>query len=54
MAGMGDIGKRRQLNKKKQYQVVRDFSFYETRWILKFSFKHHLMNEIEIFLIWLK
>ncbi len=49
MAGMGEICKRRQLNEKKQYRAVQDLSFYETRWILKFSFKYHLMNEIDIF-----
>jgi len=38
----------------KWYRAIRDLDFYETRWILKFLFKHHLMNEIEIFLIWLK
>jgi hypothetical protein len=31
------------------YRAVRDLRFYDMRWILKFSFKHHLMNEIEIF-----
>jgi hypothetical protein len=25
----------------------------ETRWLLKLSFKHHLMNKIWVFLIWL-
>ncbi len=47
MAGMGEINKQRQLNEKIRYGVVRDLSFYKTRWILKFSFKHSLMNEIE-------
>ncbi len=50
LAGRGEIDKPKHLNEKKQYIAVRDFSFYETRWILKFSFKHLLMNEIEIFL----
>jgi len=36
------------------YGAVPDLGFYEIRWILKFSFKHHLMNQIEIFYIWLK
>ncbi len=45
---MGEIGKQRQLTEKKWYGVVRDLSFYETRWILKLSFKHHLKNEIKI------
>ncbi len=48
-AGMGKIGKQRQLNEKIQYRAVRDLSFQETRWILKFKFKHCFMNEIEIF-----
>jgi hypothetical protein len=48
MAGMGEIGKRRQLNEKKWYRAVIDLSFNERRLILKFSFKHHLMNKIEI------
>jgi hypothetical protein len=46
--GVGEIGKQRQLNEMKWYGAVRDLSFYEIRWILKFCFKHHLMNEIEI------
>ncbi len=37
------------LNEKKQYGAVQDHGFYKMRWILKFSFKHCLMNEIEIF-----
>jgi len=36
LSGMGEIS-------------TEDLSFYETRWILKFSFKHCLMNEIEVF-----
>jgi hypothetical protein len=48
MSGMDEIGKRRQLNEKKWYRVVRDLGFYKMRWILKFSIKHHLMDEIEI------
>jgi hypothetical protein len=32
---MGEIGKRRQLNKKKRYRAVRDISFYKMRCILK-------------------
>jgi hypothetical protein len=51
---MGQIGKQRQLNKTEQFGAVQDLSFYITRWILKFSFKHHLMNVIEIILILLK
>ncbi len=51
---MGEIGKWRQLNETEQYGAVWDHSFYEMRCILKFMFKNHLMNEIEIFLIWLK
>jgi len=31
------------------YRAVQDLGFYETRRILKFSFKHCLMKEIEIF-----
>jgi hypothetical protein len=46
---MGDIRKKRQLNEKIQYGVVQDLGFYEMRWILKFSFKHHLMTRFEIF-----
>ncbi len=41
-AGMGEISERRQLNEKIQYGVVRVLGFYETRWFLKISFKHHL------------
>ncbi len=51
---MGEIGKQRQLNEKKKYGGVQEYSFYEIRWILKFLFKHYFMNEINIFLIWLK
>jgi hypothetical protein len=29
--------------------AARDLNYYEMRWILKFSFKHHLMNENKIF-----
>ncbi len=47
---MCKIGKRRQLNEKERDRAVRDLCFYKTRWILKFSFKHNLMNEIDIFL----
>ncbi len=47
--GMGEICKWIQLNTKKWYWVVQDLSFYEMRWILKFSLKHRLMNEIDIF-----
>jgi hypothetical protein len=32
-----------------QYGVVQGLSFYEMRWILKFSFKHHFMNKTDIF-----
>ncbi len=49
LSGMGEISKRRQLNEKIWHGAIRDLSFYEMRWILKFSLKHHLMNEIEIF-----
>jgi hypothetical protein len=42
--GMGEIGKQRQLNEKKQNLAVCDLGFYETIWILKFSLKHRLMN----------
>ncbi len=51
---MGEIGKRMQLNEKEWYRAVRDLGFYEMRWILKFSFKLRLTNEIEILKIWLK
>jgi hypothetical protein len=27
--------------------AVQDLGFYETRWILRFLFKHYLMNEIK-------
>jgi hypothetical protein len=47
IVGIGEISKQRQLNEKIRHGVVRDLIFYETRWILKFSCKHHLMNEIE-------
>jgi hypothetical protein len=43
---MGEIGKQRQLNKLEWYGAVQDVVFYKTKWILKFSFKHRLMNEI--------
>ncbi len=46
---MGEMSKRRQLNKTEWYGVVQDLNFYDTRWILKFSLKHCLMNEFEIF-----
>ncbi len=45
---MGEIGKLRQLNEMEWYRAVRDLSFYEMRCVLKFSFKHRLMNEIDI------
>ncbi len=48
---MDEISKQRQLNEKIWYRSVRDLGFYEMRWILKFSFKHHLMNEINNFKI---
>jgi hypothetical protein len=51
VTGMGEISKHRQLNEKKRYRAVQDLSFYEMRWIFKFSLKYHLMNEIDIFLI---
>ncbi len=41
-AGMGEISEQRQLNEKIQYRVVRVLGFYEMRWFLKISFKHHL------------
>jgi hypothetical protein len=44
--GMGNISKQRQLNEKIEYGVIQDLSFYETRWFLKISFKHLLLNEI--------
>jgi hypothetical protein len=53
-SGMGEISKQRQLNKKIQYGAVQHLGIDEMRWILKFTFKHHLMNNIEIFKIWLK
>jgi hypothetical protein len=46
---MGEIGKPRQLNEMEQYGAVQYFGFYETRCILKFLFKHLLMNEIKSF-----
>ncbi len=52
--GMGEISKQRQLNEKMRYGVVRDLGFYETRWILKFSFNQCLINMIKIFYIWLE
>ncbi len=45
---MGEISKQRQLNEKEWYGAIRDLSFYEMRWILKFSFMLRLTNEIEI------
>jgi hypothetical protein len=48
-AGKGEISKQKQLKEKKCYGTVQDFSFYETRLILKFSFKHCLMKELKIF-----
>jgi len=39
--GMGKICKWRQLNEMKWHEAIWDLSFYETRWILSFSFKHH-------------
>jgi hypothetical protein len=48
---MGEISKQRQLNEKEQYRTVRDLSFNEVKGILKFAFKHHLINEVEIFKI---
>jgi hypothetical protein len=49
LAGMGNISKRRQLKEKILCEAVQDLSYYNMGWILKFSLKHHLMNEIEIF-----
>jgi hypothetical protein len=49
LAGMGKIGKWKQLNEKKWHGVVQDLGFNEMRQILKFSFKPHLMNETESF-----
>ncbi len=49
VSSIGEISKRRQLNETQPYRVVRDLSFYVMRWILTFSFKHCLMNDIEIF-----
>jgi len=48
-SGKGEISKWRQLNEKIQYRVARDLSFYENRWNLKFSLKHHLMHHYKIF-----
>jgi len=48
VTGMGEISKWRQLNDKIWYRAVWDLSFYKTRWILKFSFKHRLKKEIDI------
>jgi len=45
-AGVSEISKQLQLNKKIQCGVARDLCFYKMSWILKFSFKYHLMNEI--------
>jgi len=45
---MGEISKLRQLKKNKRYGVEQDLSVYDMRLILKFLFKHCLMNEIEI------
>jgi hypothetical protein len=44
----GKISKQRQLNEKKQNLAVGDLSFYETIWILKFSLKHHLINDVPL------
>jgi hypothetical protein len=46
---MGEIGKQRQSNEMEWYGAVQDLSFYKTKWILKFSFKHCIMKEIKIF-----
>jgi hypothetical protein len=46
---MGEIGKQRELNEMKWYGAMHDLGYYETRWICKFSSKHRLMNEINIF-----
>ncbi len=53
-SGMGKISKQRHLNEKIRYGAVQYLSFYEARWILKFLFQHHLMNEIKIFKNFLK
>ncbi len=45
--GMGEIVKRRQLIELKRYGAVQDLGFNEMRLILKFSFKHPLMNGME-------
>jgi hypothetical protein len=47
--GMGKISKQRQLSEKMQYRAVWDLSLYKLRWILKFLFTHHLMNEMDNF-----
>jgi len=47
--GLGEISEQIQLNEKIQHRAVQDLSFNEMRWILKFLFKHRLMNEIDIF-----
>ncbi len=51
---MGEIGEQRQLINTEQLRVDWDLVFYEMRWILKFSVKHCLMNEIKFFHILLK
>jgi len=42
------------INENLWYEAELDPSFYEKKWILKFSLKCHLMNEIKIFLFGLK
>jgi hypothetical protein len=41
-------------NALKQYEGVQDLSFYEMRWILKFSLKCRFLNNFNIFIILLK
>ncbi len=54
LPSMAEIGKLKHLNEMELYGVVQDLGFYETRWILKFSFNHLVMNYIKSFQIWLK
>ncbi len=41
---MGDIGRLGEFNETEWHGAEQDIGFYETRWILKFSFTHHLIN----------
>ncbi len=51
ISGMGEIRKWSQINEMILYGAERDTVFYAMRWIWKFSFKHCLMNDMEIFKI---